>query len=66
MATPNRSTAEIAADETPAPIEAATPYAGTAAARAAELKRQAAIVDAVADADLSSLGGPLLEPGLGR
>lgn len=43
--------------------------AGTEKARAAELRRQETVAKAVADAgadDLPKLGGPLLEPGLGR
>lgn len=41
----------------------------TAKARARELERQEGVIEAVAKAgteDLPKLGGPLLEPGLGR
>lgn len=43
--------------------------AAIAKARDAELKRQQAVTDAVAKAgaeELPKIGGPLLEPGLGR
>ena len=58
--------AELEAAVTPAPAE--RPAAEVAAERA-ELDRQKALADAVAGAhadELPKLGGPILEPGLGR
>ena len=72
-----KTTAELAADETPAIIEAAVPStsatsggdAASAKAHDAELARQADVEAAVAKAnktELPALGGPLMDPGLGR
>jgi hypothetical protein len=62
--------AEIeAAIAVPASAPATGRDAATHAARAAELARQAEIVEAVATAgaaELPALGGPFMEPGLGR
>jgi len=74
-----KTTAELAAEEQAAieaavtPAEPVAPTAGrdaaTASAREAELHRQATVKKAVAEAnksELPKLGGPLMEPGLGR
>lgn len=55
-----------AANAAPAPAKATARDRATIKARKAELGRQHDVVEAVAGADLESLGGPLLEPGLGR
>jgi hypothetical protein len=70
-----KTTAELAADETPAILdaveapEASAVDAAIAKAQDAELARQAGVEAAVAKAnatELPKLGGPLMEPGLGR
>lgn len=78
MSDKTKTTAELAADETAATLEAVeTPEpakptgvdAAKAEARARELERQAAVVRAVRKAgrvELPELGGPLMDPGLGR
>jgi hypothetical protein len=72
----DKTTAETTAEETESIDDAANAgqaepkrSPGEQAAEDRELKRQEAVVDAVAEAnetELPKLGGPLHEPGLGR